>query len=306
MAGHHFGDVVTQGLVKEAQLRGIELLVVDNRLDPDQAITNAHWLAEQKVDFAIEFQVHYEVAPVIADIFAKAGIRTLALGAPQPGAIYFGANNYRAGLLCGEALARHAATHWRGRVDRVIFLEFPLVGRMVQSRFIGTLRGIQGVLPGFDQRRVMRRNGKATELGSYQAMRKILKMVSRGDRLLIAGINDDCALGTLRAVREASRERYTAIMGFGFDAHPSFVEEMHKRHSPLVGTVACFPEKYGPEALSIVTRCLNGESVPPAIYTNHTLVTRENADEMLVAAKSVIEAPAAGDVAVAEMGEARI
>jgi ribose transport system substrate-binding protein len=296
-AGHHFGDVVTRGLLKEAQIRGIEVLVVDNRWDPDEAVKNAHWLVQQKVDFAIEFQVHYEVAPLIAEIFAKAEIRTLALGAPQPGAIYFGPNNYSVGLLCGETLARHAAVHWRGRLDRVVLLEFPFVGRMVQSRLVGTLKGIQQHLRGFDQRRVMQRDAKGNEPGGYRAMQKILKSVSKGDHLLVAAINDDCAQGALRAVREAGREQFTAIMGFGFDALPSFIEEMRKQDSPLIGSVAFFPEKDGAEALSIATRCLNGEAIPPSIYTEHKLVTRENIDEMLAAPRGLVEAPPVRNVA---------
>lgn len=114
---------------------------------------------------------------------------------------------------------------------------------------------------------------------------------------MVAAINDDCAQGALRAVREACRERFTAIMGFGFDALPSFVNEMRKQDSPLIGSVAFFPEKDGPEALSIVTRCLNGEAIPPAVYTEHKLVTRENIDEMLLGPCGTIEALPARDVA---------
>jgi len=291
-AGHHFGDVVTASLVKEAQRLRIELLVVDNQWSAELAVKNAHWMVRQKVDFAIEFQIHNEVAPVIAEIFAKAGIPTLALGVPLPGAIYFGPNNYRAGLLCGEALARHAVANWR-RLDRVILLESPFVGPMVQSRFVGTLAGIQEVLPGFNRKRATYKDAKGTTEGAYKATQKVLKSTSRRDRLLITSINEDGTLGALRAVREARREKYTAIMGFGFDALPPFVEEMRKQGSPLIGSVAFFPEKYGPEVLLIVTRCLNGEAIPPAVYTEHKLVTRENVDEMLLAARHIIEAPPA-------------
>jgi len=296
-AGHHFGDVVTQSLLKEAPIRGIELLVVDNRWDSDEAVKNAHWMVQQKVDFAIEFQVHYEVAPVIAEIFAKADIRTLALGVPQPGAIYFGPNNYRAGLLCGEVLARHAAAHWRRRLDRAILLDSPFVGRMVHSRFVGTLNGIQRVFPSFDRRRVTYGDAKGTTEGAYQAAEKILRSLSRRDRVVITAINEDGAWGAFLAVRDAGREQFTAIVAFDFAALPAFVEEMRKQNSPLIGSIAFFPEKYGPEVLSVVTRCLNGEAIPPAVYTEHKLVTRENIDEMLAAARGIIEAPPARDVA---------
>lgn len=287
-AGHRFGDIVTESLVKEAQRRGIELLVVDNCWDSQEAIKNAYRLAQQKVDFAIEFQVHYEAAPVIAEIFAEAHIPTMALGVPQPGAIYLGANNYAAGRLCGEQLARHAAEHWRGRLDHVIFLEYPGAGRQVHSRLIGALKGIQRILPRFGERQVT--YVKTTRAGedAYQAMRKALRSTSASDRLGITSINDDGAWAALRAVREAERERLTCVMGMSFDTNPTFVKEMRKPGSALIGSVTWFPEKYGPEALSVVTRCLNGEAVPPAIYTEHALVTRENLDTILVAAKSAI------------------
>ena len=290
-AGHRFGDIVTESLVKEAQRRGIELLVVDNRWDSQEAVKNAYRLAQQKVDFAIEFQVHYEAAPVIAEIFAEANIRTMALGVPQPGAIYLGANNYAAGLLCGEQLARHAMDHWRGRLDRVIFLEYPGAGRQVHSRLIGALKGIQRVLPGFGERQVTYVKTMRVGEDAHQAMRKALRSTTGSDRIGITSINDDGAWAALRAVREAGRERLTSVMGMSFDASPAFVKEMRKPGSSLIGSVAWFPEKYGPEALSVVTRCLNGEAVPPAIYTEHALVTRENLDTILVAAKSSIVAP---------------
>ncbi len=300
MAGHHFGVMVTQSLTKEAQNLGIELLVVDNRWGPDETVNNARYRAQHEVDFAIEFQVHDEVAPVIAQIFAKADIRTMALGVPQPGAIYFGANNYGAGLLGGEALARPATAHWRRRFDHVIFLNCPFVGHKVQSRFVGALKGIQMVLPAFDREQVTYLDAKDNTDGAHQATRKILRSFSGRDCLGIMSLNDDGAWGALRAVREAGRQRFTAVMGMGFDAYPSFVKEMRKPESPLIGSVAWFPEKYGREVLSIVTRCLNGEAIPPVVYTDHVLVTRENLNAMLVARKSTVEIPAAPDVGADE------
>jgi len=52
----------------------------------------------------IEFQVEQEVAPMIGDKIAGAGIPLIAIDIPHPHATYFGVDNYRVGIEAGEAL----------------------------------------------------------------------------------------------------------------------------------------------------------------------------------------------------------
>lgn len=79
-------------------------------------------------------------------MFKKARIPTMAIDIPQPGAIYFGADNYTAGLIGGEALGNVARERWSGRVDQVLLLELPEAGRTPQSRILGTLHSIHKML----------------------------------------------------------------------------------------------------------------------------------------------------------------
>src|SRR5208337_1422217 len=132
---------VTQSLMDAAAKSQVELLVTDNRDSPEEAVKNAAWLISQRVDFVIEYQFHYRVAPVLANMFHKAGIRTLAIDIPMPSAIYFGVNNYAAGILGGNALAGFAKKNWRGHVDRILLLEIPEAGPLSNARAIGTLDG---------------------------------------------------------------------------------------------------------------------------------------------------------------------
>jgi ribose transport system substrate-binding protein len=39
-----------------------------------------------------------------------------------------------------------------------------------------------------------------------------------------------------------------------------------------------FPEKYGDRIIAIAMDILNGKAVPPAVFTSHQLITRENVD----------------------------
>ena len=72
----------------------------------------------------IEFQTDEVIAPAIASKYLEANIPFIAIDIPHPGATYFGANNYQAGLLGGtlpgtvgqEALERRVG---RDSADRV-------------------------------------------------------------------------------------------------------------------------------------------------------------------------------------------
>lgn len=270
-----FSRKVTQGLIEAAARSRVELLVADNRDSPDEAIKSAAWLISQRVDFVIEYEFHYRVAPVLANMFSKAGIPTLAIDIPQPCAIYFGANNYAVGTVGGDTLARFAKEQWQGRVNRILLLEIPEAGPVPHSRVIGTLDGIRSVLPKLSEHRVLHRNGKGTEMGGYLATRRVLRSLARRERLLIAAANDNSARGAIRAVREAGKEQTTAIMAQGWGPDEALDEELRKPDSPLIGAVAYFPEQYGARILPIVLQCLNGQPVPPAVYVDHKLYTRD-------------------------------
>ncbi len=65
------------------------------------------FLVRQGVHLVIEFQTDEAAALAIAATYLDAGIPLIAIDIPHPGATYFGADNYTAGLLagCGGRLA---------------------------------------------------------------------------------------------------------------------------------------------------------------------------------------------------------
>jgi ribose transport system substrate-binding protein len=266
---------VTEGLVDAAAQAQVELLVVDNKECPEQALKNAEWLIAQKVDFVIEYEFYSGVGPVLADMFRKAGIPLLAIDIPMPSAIYFGVDNYEVGRLGGQALAQFACGQWNGVVSRILLLELPEAGLVPQARVLGTLEGIRSVLPKLDEGSVLHKNGKGTEKGGYAATRQIVQSLGRKERLLIAASNDNCTRGAIRAVREMGRELSTAIMSQGWGPDQELDAEMQRTDSPLIGSIAYFPEKYGERILPIVLQCLKRQPVSPSHYCEHQLILRE-------------------------------
>src|SRR5881275_3267834 len=105
---YQFSKEVSAGLERAAAAEGVELICVDNRYNPKTAQRNADVLVRERVDLVIEFQTDEQIAPIVAAKYRDANIPLIAIEIPHPGATYFGANNYEAGLIGGRYLGRWA------------------------------------------------------------------------------------------------------------------------------------------------------------------------------------------------------
>lgn len=270
-----FSHEVTSGIRRAAESAGLELISLDNRLNAKSAITNAERLVKEKVDVAIEFQTFDSVASVVSSILQRAKIPVIAIDIPHPGAIYYGANNYEAGLIGGRALGHWAKSHWDGEVDEVLLVEFVSAGRLPQLRLTGALAGIRERLPDFPDSHVIRLEGHDTFRQSLIKVRKYVR-AHRPGRVLIAAINDACALGALRAFEEAGVLENCAVVGYG-----AVLEARNELRSPrtrFIGSVAFFPERYGSALIKLALDVLGHKTPPPAVFTQHQLITAQNVD----------------------------
>jgi ribose transport system substrate-binding protein len=272
---YQFSKEVSQSLQRAAAAEGIELICVDNRYSAKTAQRNADFLVHEKVDLAIEFQTDEEVAPVVAAKYREAGIPMIAIDIPHPGATYYGANNYEAGLIGGRYLGRWVKEHWHSEVDEILLLELKRAGNLPRMRLSGLLVGINLVLPSAANCRVTYLDGDG-ELGtSFEAVRKHLR-TSHSHRVLVGAINDPSALGALRAFQEAGRAENCAIMGQ--NASPEGRAELREPKTRFVGSVAYFPEKYGENLIRVSLDILNQRPIPPAVFVEHKLIIPATVD----------------------------
>ena len=254
----------------------VELLTVDNHFSPAVAVRNSENLVREHVDLAIEYQRDDQIAAAVAARFQSANIPLIAINNPLPGATYFGANNYEAGLVGGRYLGRWALDRWSGVVDEVILMDLRRAGGVARSRLSGTLDGITKVL---DQRparfRVLYLDGDGDYEKSWRLVRAHLQS-TKTKRTLLSGVNDTAVLGAVRAYEEAGRSTECAAMGQ--NGTPEARDEMRRSGSSLVGSVAYFPEKYGEALIKVAAHILNGRFVPPTIFIGHRLLTPGNVD----------------------------
>ena len=78
-----FSEAVTASLRAAAINSGIDLVVIDNKYDPDVALRNAEEFVGKGVDLVIEFQIDEHIAPLIGHTLSSAGIPVIAIDIPH-------------------------------------------------------------------------------------------------------------------------------------------------------------------------------------------------------------------------------
>jgi len=271
-----FSQQVTMGLKQEADRLGtIELLTLDNRYNPKVALRNAEIFIRERCDLVIEFQTNEDIAPVLSAKYSEAKIPVIAVEIPHPGAVFFGANNYQAGLIGGRALGRWVQQHWDGQADQILLMELPRAGPVPRARLTGILAGITETLPQLETCPVVYLDGDGCFDPAFRAVKKHLR-TSRARRCMVSGINDASVLGALRAFEDCGRAEH--CVAAGQNAAPEGREEL-RRCSRFIASVAYFPERYGAWLLKLAEDMLTFKPTPPAVFVRHQLLTPKNVDQ---------------------------
>jgi len=270
-----FGEEVHRGLVRAAERERLELIIVDNRYQPKIALKNAELLIRDSVDLVIEFQTDESMAPAIAARYHEAKIPLIAIDIPHPGATYFGANNYEAGLLAGRYLGKWARQIWNGQADEILLVELARAGSLPASRIRGAVAGIREVIRDAAEWPVVSIDGDGQFKTALERVRRHLR-TSSAKRVLVAAANDPSALGAARAFEEAGRAGGCAIAGQ--NAEPDARAELRRPRTPLVASIGYFPEKYGDGLIRLALDILARRAVPPAAFVKHQVITRENVE----------------------------
>ena len=270
-----FPREVQAGLVKAAEREGVDLIIVDNRYQPKTALRNAESLVREGVHLVIEFQTDEAVAPAIAAKYLEANIPLIAIDIPHPGATYFGANNYTAGLLAGRTLARWARQHWNGAIDEILLVEIERAGTLPHARIKGVAAGIREANRDLQECPTISIDGDGQFKTSLERVRRHLRE-TKARRILVGTANDPSALGAARAFQEAGRADTCAIVGQ--NAEPDARAELRQARSPLIASVGYFPEQYGDGLIKLAIDILTRKAVPPAVFVHHHVITRENVD----------------------------
>lgn len=270
-----FSRLVSESIRSSAFEAGIELIELSNRYSATVAVRNAEIFVREGVDLVIEFQTNEDSAASVASKLIEAEIPIIAIEIPHPGASFYGANNYRAGILAGHALAKAAIQCWGSQVDEVILLELAKAGPLPRSRLTGILAGLRELLPKIPDQKVRFINGNGRFENSLEAIRRHL-LLTRSSHVLLGALNDPSCLGALQAFEEAGRAQN--CLAVAQNAAIEARREMRRPGTRLVGSVAYFPERYGDAIITLALDKLAGKEIPSATFTRHQLITSDNVE----------------------------
>lgn len=273
--GHDsFCMALGQGMRWAAREHQVDLLELDNQYSPKTALRNAENLIKQKVDLAIEFQVHDRIGRKLSDLFAGAGIPVIALEIPQAGATFYGVDNHKVGLIAGKALWQAAQHEWNGEFEELMLLDTEIAGSLPHMRVSSAQSFLRKNSPGKWVTTHLESRGEF--LRAFELTRKHLQNNPQR-RTLLTGVNDYTVLGALRAFEEAGRAGHCLAVGLG--AIPEGRRELRMPNTRLVASVAFFPESYGESAIRLALDLLHAKPVPPALYAPVQLLTAKNVDK---------------------------
>ncbi len=273
-----FCQQVRRNLERAArQYPNIELLVRDNDLSPQKALENAEWFVANDVDLAIEYQIDAEAGNVIMDRFNQAAIPVIAVDIPMPGARFFGADNYRAGFMAGEALGRWVKNNWDGQLGLLLKLVASRVGPMGGARMQGLQDGVEAVVGTLETSQVVVIETPVLIEEAKATLAAMLPALPDKARIGIVGINDEAVIGALAAFEQAGR--LWQVVGVGQNADRVGRAAVRRPAFPFIGTTRYAPEDYGEQLLQLALQILRGEAVPPAVYNQHVFITRGNIDD---------------------------
>jgi ribose transport system substrate-binding protein len=234
-------------------------------------------LVRERVDLAIESQTDQSIADDLRARFEAAGIPLISVDVPHPGASYFGAKNYQAGLIAGREMGRWAKLNWPREALDVVLIGHKRAGALLHSR-------VKGMLAGLEDTRGLAPDDRVFQLdsvGDYESGRDAVsahleRIMPR--KTLVGAVCDQVALGALSVLIERRLAESIALMGQ--NAEPEVRAELRRPGSRMIGSVAYFPEKYGKAIVALARKLLGGRAQSSAVFTHHALVTPKNIDRV--------------------------
>ena len=273
LSGNAFREAVTTSVRRSAADAGLQLELIDTSDSTGVSVGFERAVASHP-DAVILFQKRGSLAHVLADRFLQEQIPVISVDTPVAGALYFGGNSFRAGILAGKALGDFARNSWSGEFDRLLLMESSLSAPENMARLTGAVEGAQQILGPIPEKKILHVDGLSSQEASYEACRSALAKLPARFRILVSCFNDPTALGALEAANALKRSSRIAIVGQNGTRESR--AELLSTSSALIASVAYFPERYGDHLMKMVAAATAHQSTPLAVYVDHVLLTHRN------------------------------
>lgn len=275
----NFCKMVRNSIEEQCAARGWELVCVDNNTDAQTAVRNATDLVTLGCDYVIEFNVDESVAPVIMEIFNDAEIPVIAIDIAHPGAIFFGADNARAGELAGETAGEWIKENWNGEVEYVVLITQPDAGESVAPRVGMFPTGLRNVGVTIDDSNIFEIDGKNDSTTQQSLFAAFLQAHPDAKKVAVATIDDTAGNAVYSAAEIAGRADQVVVVSQ--NATADFVEPMYACNGETnwIASIGYFPHRYGEWICPIIEDLIAGKEMEENYYIDHLAIDWNNIQE---------------------------
>lgn len=225
---------------------------------------NLNKLINDGADLIIDYSLCMDSLVYVSERCLARNRKLISVDYMAPEAIYFGADNAKAGELAGKKAIRYIKENWENSLDHLIVLGKYGNEPITRMRISSALEKIEDKIP----------KSKITyhsiewgnpEINPTQALVKVLKGIPESGKLLILAFNVRLLLTSYDLILQYRNNKNTLIVG---QNHTKQIEElMNKEGSPILGCVHYKSENYGENIINLALRMLNNIEVPPRNYT---------------------------------------
>jgi ABC-type sugar transport system substrate-binding protein len=268
-----FWNTQARGAQDKADELGIELVVLDAQVDPVREIDAwENWITEG-VDGIMISCVDEEASKAYAKRAQEKGIFVVAAVHPLEGAdASLGNDEYKYGFIAGEEAGRWINEKLGGEAEFAVLSAD--VTAFVIPRSDGIRDGVLSVAP--NAKMVARQDAFQTETG-MTVTESILQ--AHPNVKVIAGMNDNGALGAYEAVRAAGKDTDDFFIS-GTDATIEACKKI-KEQGIFRATVDMAPYDSGKREMEMMYNMINGIEFEHHQKINNVLVTIDNVDPYL-------------------------
>jgi ribose transport system substrate-binding protein len=271
---------VENDIIKQAKLAGFnesDLILMDNQYDSVIGLKNADIMLSKRPDFFIEFQSDAKVNSIVSAKFTSAGIPLLAIDVPVPGAPFMGVNNWGVALMGGKHMAKMIKEQWGGwdAVDMVVLGQMPVGGDVLMLRSEGFAAALAEEFGPEVEDKIVRFDGGMGQSEEAKAgMDDVLAAHPNAKKIAVTSINEQTMAGIIAAIQGAGRwnQDDVIVVTLGVDE----LGQSQIREGLSDGGIAFFPERYGRYVIPAVCAILDGHAVPPWIYVENDVITKDN------------------------------
>ncbi len=251
------------------RLHGGAIPVGNNEISPFSQQMDSH---EAKTEEALILApVQNTASHTLREKTLRNQIPFLAESCPQEGAIYLGPNNFEAGYTLGRWTGNYILTNsLNSDLTYVLDIsEYDLAN--TKERSTGFIEGIRSSLG--ESAVICSVDGGGLYVGAYQIAMDALRLEPRTN--VIFGINDDSVLAGIQAYYDLNLPP-NRLIAVNIGAEGSTLLKTLSGNTPLIASVALFPEIVGRLAIDAVVHLWGGGKIDNALITPHLLLTKNN------------------------------